>query len=377
MESPDIVAGEERFDRLRLPGRRLHDDRHFVVFRQVVDQDIEHESIELGFGQRIGALHFDRVLRRQHEERLFQRIAHAAGRDLMFLHGFQQRRLRLGRRAVDFVGQDHVGEDRAFDELQFAMAVGRLFQNFGAGDVGRHQVRRELDAMKFQMEDLARRADQQGFRQPGGTGDQAMPAGKQADQQLGRDFLLADDDFGQLGVDPIATFTQLFHRLLLHFKCFNSADTVLPPVGSSWCRTRTECSRQRYVCVSISERRGANTLARVTVGRFQPVARQTRPECPRCKLFEPLMSHGVGHDIDSHRVRLLLGDNCESTTRRHAFAFPTVTQIGVMADEHNHAAIVIIPGSIVRTSRASGPFIAVSRLPHARSTETWGRSLRS
>ena len=33
------------------------------------------KPIELRFGQRIGAFHFDRVLRGEHEERLFQRIA--------------------------------------------------------------------------------------------------------------------------------------------------------------------------------------------------------------------------------------------------------------------------------------------------------------
>jgi hypothetical protein len=30
----------------------------------------------------------------------------------MLLHRLEQRRLRLGRRAVDFVGEDDVGEDR-------------------------------------------------------------------------------------------------------------------------------------------------------------------------------------------------------------------------------------------------------------------------
>jgi hypothetical protein len=39
--------------------------------------------------------------------------AHRAG---ALLHGFEQRALRLGRRAVDFVGQQHVAEDRTGHE---------------------------------------------------------------------------------------------------------------------------------------------------------------------------------------------------------------------------------------------------------------------
>jgi hypothetical protein len=36
---------------------------------------LEEEAIELRLGQRIGALHLERVLRREHEERLLERVA--------------------------------------------------------------------------------------------------------------------------------------------------------------------------------------------------------------------------------------------------------------------------------------------------------------
>ena len=49
----------------------------------------------------------------------------AADGDLALLHRFEQGGLRLGRRAVDLVGQDDVGEDRAVQELEHALA-GRL-----------------------------------------------------------------------------------------------------------------------------------------------------------------------------------------------------------------------------------------------------------
>ena len=42
--------------------------------------ELEEEAIELRFGQRVGALHLERVLRREHEERLVERVASACRR---------------------------------------------------------------------------------------------------------------------------------------------------------------------------------------------------------------------------------------------------------------------------------------------------------
>ena len=39
---------------------------------RIIDEDVEHEAVQLGLGQRIGALVLDGVLRGQHEERLGQ-----------------------------------------------------------------------------------------------------------------------------------------------------------------------------------------------------------------------------------------------------------------------------------------------------------------
>ena len=125
----------------------------------------------------------------------------AARGDLMFLHRLQQRRLRLGRRAIDFVGQDDVGEDRAFEELE-AAAAGRLvfLDHFRAGDVGRHQVGRELDAAELQRQGIGQRADHQRLGQARHADQQAMAAGEHGDQQLFDHLLLADDHLAQLSV---------------------------------------------------------------------------------------------------------------------------------------------------------------------------------
>ena len=129
---------------------------------QIIEHGVEEEAVELRFRQRIGAFELDGVLRGQHEERRRQLVVIAAHRAGELLHGFEQRRLRLGRRAVDFVGQQNVGEDRAGNEGPAAMAGGGIFfDDVGAGDVGGHQVRRELDALEYQAERLRDGADQQ------------------------------------------------------------------------------------------------------------------------------------------------------------------------------------------------------------------------
>ena len=98
----------------------------FLGRRRIVDLDVEHEAVELGFGQRIGPFLLDRVLRGDGEERLGQGVGRLPDRHFALLHRLQQGRLRLGRRAVDFVGQQDVGEDRPFDEAEIAPPVLRL-----------------------------------------------------------------------------------------------------------------------------------------------------------------------------------------------------------------------------------------------------------
>ena len=109
MSSP----GEDLRDRRPVDRGGHPDDLELLVLARVVDQDVEHEPVELGLGQRIGAFLLDRVLRGQDEERVGQPVPLAADGDLPLLHRLEQRGLGLGRGAVDLVGQDDVGEDRA------------------------------------------------------------------------------------------------------------------------------------------------------------------------------------------------------------------------------------------------------------------------
>ena len=202
LERDQVVAVHRPLEMRIDDRRRRPHDVELLVFRRVLDDDVEHEAVELRFGQRIRALELDRVLRGEHEERLGQVVGAPLNRDAVLLHRLEQRRLRLGRRAVDFVGQHDVREDRPRREHHLAPAGRRvLVDDVGAGDVRRHQVRRELDAVELQVQHLRQRRDEQRLRQAGHADDQAVAADEQRQQHQLDDVGLADDPLLQLGDD--------------------------------------------------------------------------------------------------------------------------------------------------------------------------------
>ena len=113
--------------------------------------DAQHEPVQLRLGQRVGALLLDGVLRGHHDEGRRQRVGLAVDGHRQFLHRLEQRRLGFGRRAVDFVGQDEVGENGAAVKDQVAAPAALVaLENLRAGDVRGHEVGRELDAPESQ-----------------------------------------------------------------------------------------------------------------------------------------------------------------------------------------------------------------------------------
>ena len=88
-------------------------------------------------------------------------------------------------------------------EPQRAGAV-LLLENLGTGDVGRHQVGGELNPLEAEIEDLGERLDEERLREAGDAGDQAVAAGKERDEHLIDDLVLADDDAAQLREDAFA-----------------------------------------------------------------------------------------------------------------------------------------------------------------------------
>ena len=108
------------------------------------------------------------------------------------------------------------------EELELALA-GRavLLDDLGAGDVGRHQVGRELDAAEGQRQrtcdsvEIIKRLGQAGH-----AFEDAVAPAEQRDQQFLDDLVLADDDAAQLFLDIVEGVAQAadgFEIILAHF----------------------------------------------------------------------------------------------------------------------------------------------------------------
>ncbi len=135
----------------RRAGRFRHHFKNspFLIARRIADFQFEHETVNLRFGQRIGAFLLNRILRGQNQERFFQFESLFADGDLFFLHCFEQGALHLGGRAIDFVGQNQIRKNRSFARAE---AAGLRIVNLRADDVGRQHVRRELQPREFDMD---------------------------------------------------------------------------------------------------------------------------------------------------------------------------------------------------------------------------------
>jgi len=160
-----------------------------ISFYPSRDEELEHEPVDLGFGQRVRAFLLDRVLRREHEKRLIELECRAADRDLFFLHRLEQRRLNLGGRTVDLVGENDVREDRSALDRELP---GRLIVDLSPQHVRWKQIGRELDAMERGIDRLSERSHRERLGETGHTLEQHVAAGEQADEQSVDHVVLAD-----------------------------------------------------------------------------------------------------------------------------------------------------------------------------------------
>ena len=164
------------------------------------------KSVDLRLGQRVGALGLDRVLGGHHEERARNLAALRADRDLALLHHLEQRRLHLGRRAVDLVGEQEVAEDGA--ELRVERpGVGAV--DAGADEVARHEVRGELDAPELRVERVGEGPDRQGLGEARHALEEQVPAGQECDEHALEHRVLADDDTPDLEEDSFRGFARI------------------------------------------------------------------------------------------------------------------------------------------------------------------------
>ncbi len=73
-------------------------------------------------------------------------------------------------------------------------AVLVLLDDFGAGDIGGHEVGRELDAVERDVDGAGDGLDHERFGKPRHADHQRMTACEDRHEQVIDDFLLADDD---------------------------------------------------------------------------------------------------------------------------------------------------------------------------------------
>src|SRR5258707_2849949 len=121
----------------------------------------------------------DRILCGDYQKRLRQRMSLAVHGDLSFVHRFEQSGLSSWRSAIDFVGQDDVGKERAGAEFKFTR-IGLI--DAYAENVAWQKIGSELHTLKAAVERFRERLGQSGFAHAGNIFDQQVTTREQRDQ---------------------------------------------------------------------------------------------------------------------------------------------------------------------------------------------------
>ena len=185
------VLERERLTQLGLRDELPLDDGQLLVVLRIVDEDLQHEPVDLRLRQRVGALGLDRVLRRHDEKRLRHRIGRVRDRHLPLLHHLEQRRLHLRRRTVDLVGEQEVAEDGAELGVERPL-VGPVDPR--ADEVGGHEIGCELDAREAAAEHAGGGLDRQRLGEAGNALDQEVALREEADEHPLQHRVLPGDD---------------------------------------------------------------------------------------------------------------------------------------------------------------------------------------
>jgi len=129
------------------------------------------------------------------------------------LHCLEQSGLGFGGRTVDFVGEQNVGEHGAFDKSKTASTMFVFVEDVGAGDVGRHQVGRELNPLEFEIEDLCQGAHHQRLGQAGYAFEEAVSTGKDRSKNLLDHLALTNDHLLQFLLHDLAVLLEFFEDI--------------------------------------------------------------------------------------------------------------------------------------------------------------------
>ena len=149
------------------------------------------ETVQLRLGQRVGPVILDGVLSGDDHEGFRQRIGTTFDCGLPLVHGLEQSGLRFRRGAINFVGQQDVGENRTRLKLEF-LASGTV--DGDAQHVARQHVAGELDALEAAGEALGQGLRQSGFPDARDIFDQQVTAGEQANHRQSHGFGFSTND---------------------------------------------------------------------------------------------------------------------------------------------------------------------------------------
>jgi hypothetical protein len=127
-------------------------------------------------------------------------VALVPDRDAPLRHGLDQGRLRAGGGPVHLVGEDDVPEERPRPELERRPVLSGP-EDLRAGDVGRQEVGRELDAAEGEPARPRERADQQRLPHAGRALEEPMASGQQARDALADRLVLPQHRLGDGGLE--------------------------------------------------------------------------------------------------------------------------------------------------------------------------------
>ena len=117
--------------------------------------------------------------------------------DLALLHRLEQRGLRLGRRPVDLVGEEQVGEHGPLPEPEPLQPLGRIEDDWPITSDG---IRSGVNCtrLKSSVERRGERLDQQRLGHARHPFEQHVAPHEQRGDQAGQRAVLADDDLADL-----------------------------------------------------------------------------------------------------------------------------------------------------------------------------------
>src|SRR5690606_6413368 len=138
-----------------------------------------------------------------------------------------------------------VREHGSGHEPKAAQASRAIFiEDVGSRDVARHQVGRELDAIRAQGEGAAERGDEQRLRETGHAHEQPVPARKDAREEQLDARVRSDDTLLQLAHDAPTRLAELTHAIDIALLGGRGRFKFGDRLGiAEWSRNRHEATR--------------------------------------------------------------------------------------------------------------------------------------